>query len=106
MSLESPTFEQVFDKWNWKEIRHCPGRFIFARGRSRLTCEEIIGIEIKIYKFKSEKVVDEILVARFATGGGLVSYVKEEHQFLHTLNNEDGFTRKLHQLGIALPDND
>jgi hypothetical protein len=106
MPLESTTFEQAFDKWNWKEIRNCPGRFIFARGRSRLTCGEITGIEIKIYKFKSEQVVDEILVARVDTGGGLVSYVKEDCQFLHTLNNEDGFTRKLRQLEIVLPDND
>lgn len=106
MPPESTTFEQVFDKWNWKEIHHCPGRFIFAEGRSRLTAEEIIGIDIKIYKFKSEMGVDEILVAKFATGGGLISYIKEDHQFLHTLNNEDGLMRKLHQLGIVLPNID
>lgn len=101
--MESTIFEQTFDKWNWKEIRHCPGRFIFAEGRSRLTSGEITAIEIKVYKFKSEKIVDEISAAQFDTGGRLISYMKEDYQLLHTLNNKDGFTGKLHQLGIVLP---
>lgn len=104
MTLESTTFEQVFDKWNWSEIRNCPGRFIFADGRSRLTVEEIIEIETEVYQFRSEKIADKILVARFDTGGGLISYIKEDDQLLHTLNNKDGFTRKLHHLGVVLPD--
>ncbi len=103
MPPESITFEQIFDKWSWREIRHCPGRFIFAEGRSGLTAEEIVGIEIKVYKFKFEKTVDEIFIAELGTGGGLISYIKEDDRFLHTLNNADGFRRKLDQLGIVLP---
>lgn len=106
MPLRPIIFEQTFDKWNWTEIRNCPGRFIFAAGRSRLTAEEITGIEIKADKFTSEKAGDEILVVKFDTGGGLISYIKEDYQFLHTLNNEDGFTRKLQQLRIVLPHNE
>jgi hypothetical protein len=32
--------------------------------------------------------------------GGLISYRKAEHMFLHTLNTREGFERKLRQLGI------
>ena len=103
MPLEPTIFEQIFDKWDWSEIRHCPGRFIFVEGRSKLSPEEIIGIEIEVYKFRSEGIADEILTARFNTGGGLISYIKEDNQFLHSLNNEDGFRRKLCQIGIVLP---
>jgi hypothetical protein len=104
MPLEPTIFDQIFDKWDWSEIRHCPGRFIFAEGRSKLSSEEIIGIKIEVYKFRSEKITDETLVVRFDTGGGLISYIKEDDQFLHSLNNEDGFRRKLRQLEIVLPD--
>ena len=54
MPLESTTFEQIFDKWNWKENRNCPDRFIYAEGRSRLASEEITGIEIKVSKYRTK----------------------------------------------------
>jgi len=75
--VEATNFEQAFVQWNWKPIRNCPGRFIFAEGRSRLIAEEIAGIKIKTYEFRSEKVPDKVLVAKFNTGGGLISYLKE-----------------------------
>lgn len=99
-------FERIFNKWEWRPIRNCPGRFTFTDGSTDLTVEEILDAKIKTYKFKSAKVTDEVLVAAFFTGGGLISYAKEGGLFLHTLNNRDGFRRKLRQMEIALPETD
>jgi hypothetical protein len=32
--------------------------------------------------------------------GGMISYKRDDGSFLHTLNTEEGFERKLRQLGI------
>lgn len=103
MSVEEnipDTFDRIFATGNWKPIRNCPGRYIFIAGRNRLTAEEIVGHHIETCRFISEKIPDAVVVAKFATGGGLISYVKENETFLHTLNDADGFARKLQHLGI------
>ena len=35
-------------------------------------------------------------------GGGLITYVRPDDSYFHTLNDESGFQRKLVQLGIIL----
>ena len=67
-----------------------------------MTARDIIGIQIKSQRFVLEKVSDEVIVAEFKTGGGLISYVKGADKFLYTLNDKQGFARKLEQLGIVL----
>lgn len=44
---------------------------------------------------------DAVVVVRFKDGG-LISYRKPDGRFLHTLNTEEGFQRKLEQLGIRV----
>jgi len=44
---------------------------------------------------------DPVAVVKFI-GGGLISYRQPDGRYLHTLNTEEGFRRKLEHLGISL----
>jgi hypothetical protein len=44
------------------------------------------------------------LTVEFADGGGIISYVKDDGKFIHTLNTKEGFGRKLDQLKGGMKD--
>jgi hypothetical protein len=71
----------------------------------KLGISAIARREIKISEHRSKAAVDQVLVAPLA-GGGIISYRRPDGSFLHTLNNQEGFERKLRQLGIDLDEND
>lgn len=96
------TFQEVFDKWDWKPIRTCPGRHIFAKGVSHLTLSEIVENDSTVFEHTTKVVPDTVLIVKLTDGGGLISYRKSETSFLHTLNDKEGFARKLNQLQIKL----
>lgn len=100
MPLETTTFVEIFRNWTWKPIHNCPGRYTFGEGISTHTISDIVGRSLPIFEFAPEIAPDKVLVARFDDGGGMISYRKSGGLFLHTLNDESGFTRKLAQLGI------
>jgi hypothetical protein len=95
-------FQTVFERWTWKPIRNCPGRYIFAEGVSRLSVEELVGRGLPVFEFASEIVPDRMLVMKFDDGGGIISYKKERGCLLHTLNDTEGFTRKIGQLRLEV----
>lgn len=90
------------EKWVWKPIRNCPGRYVLQGGRPDLSPQEIVGNEIQISAYRTSTAKDTVLVAAIE-GGGLISYQRQDGTFLHTLNTPEGFARKLRQLGIPLP---
>jgi hypothetical protein len=45
---------------------------------------------------------DPVVVGRLDQGG-LISYQRRDGTYVHTLNTQAGFERKLRQLGIMLP---
>lgn len=96
---QSVTFEELFARLSWKPIHNCPGRFTLLGGLSRLKPVEIIEKDLPVFEFRIDAVPDTILIVKFINGG-LISYRKNDGSFLHTLNNTDGFTRKLKQLKI------
>ena len=58
--------------------------------------------DFPVLEFAPEIVPDKVLVMKFADGGGIISYQKENDSRLHTLNDEEGFTRKARQLQIEV----
>lgn len=94
-------FDQILLAGNWQPIRNCPGRYALRGEDRNLGIDAIAGQEIKVSTHRSEAAADEILVAAF-TGGGMISYRRADGSFLHTLNDEEGFERKLRQLGIEV----
>ena len=99
--MSETDFEQIYRAGNWQPIRNCPGRYAL-RGEDRsLSIEALAGREIQVFEYRSEAAADAVLVAPLA-GGGIISYRRADGSYLHTLNNEEGFERKLKQLGIEL----
>lgn len=72
-----------------------------ADAESRLSLEEILGPDARIREFRADAARDTVLVASLDKGG-MISYKRADGSFLHTLNTEEGFERKLRQLGIDL----
>lgn len=92
------TFEKVFGGGNWKPIRNCPGRFVMIGGRSDLPIEKIVESKNPVIEFSTEIIPDKVLTLEFEDGGGIISYAKDDGKFIHTLNTQEGFKRKLDQL--------
>jgi hypothetical protein len=99
--MAKATFEQVFAAGNWQPIRNCPGRYALRGGDRRLPLTTITGRDIHVSEHRCEAARDTVLVARLA-GGGLISYQHSDGSFVHTLNTQEGFARKLKQLGIEV----
>jgi hypothetical protein len=98
------TFEKVFATGDWKPIRNCPGRFQQIGGRSETPVEKLVEGENPVIELSTEIVSDKVLTVEFADGGGIISYVKDDGKFIHTLNTKEGFGRKLDQLKGGIND--
>jgi hypothetical protein len=95
------TFSTLRASYEWAPIRDCPGRFILRGVSHHLTMDDLLGRGAQVWKFTPAAAKDTVLVARL-DHGGVISYERADGTYLHTLNTEDGFNRKLQQLGIVL----
>ena len=97
--MTSLCIQTLLDRWQWKPIRHCPGRFVLvATGRS-VPLDALVARDDHARTFTSHAAKDKVLVVPLADGG-LISYARADGRMVHTLNTSDGFSRKLSQLGI------
>jgi hypothetical protein len=101
--MPNASFEQVYGSGNWQPIPNCPGRYVLRGVDRYLSLEAIAGQAIEVSEHNSAAARDTVLVSPIA-GGGMISYRRADGSFLHTLNNEEGFERKLKQLGIESGD--
>ena len=92
-------FEQVFEGFSWRPIPRCPGRYVLKSGLSACTVADIAGKDATTTEHRVSSARDSVLVASFENGG-LISYRKPSGKFVHTLNDREGFARKLADLGI------
>jgi len=96
------TFDQLKVSWTWKPIPGCPGRFVLRGHPPDVTVKDLLGDDVDVRSFRVDTARDLVLVAPIE-GGGLISYARPDGTFCHTLNTEEGFQRKLDQLGIRWP---
>jgi hypothetical protein len=68
-----------------------------------LSFDTLLGIPCSPYAFSSPVAKDRVFVWPLQNGG-LISYEQPDGHCIHTLNTPEGFSRKLSQLGITLPD--
>jgi hypothetical protein len=92
-------FNTLKNKYDWKEINGCPGRFILKNKDKSLTIEKLVDEPVIINTSNSIKVKDFTLIVKLEDGG-IISYKKSDGYFIHTLNTIDGFHRKLKMLDI------
>lgn len=95
-------FEMLSQRWRLRPIRNCPGRYVLADAPPALDPAALLEGRVATRSFHSPLARDLILVAYFGPGG-LISYRRADGGYLHTLNTEEGFWRKLDQLGIDFP---
>lgn len=95
------TFAEVLAAQPWRPIAGCPGRYVLGPP-TPTTAEEVLGGGARPTEHRIATAPDVVVVAR-VEGGGLISYRRGDGIFVRTLGNEDGFTRKLAQLGIERP---
>lgn len=92
-------FKELFAKFPWSSIRNCPGRYALAMTAFSAAPEQLApGHAAREHRVAAAR--DPVAVVKF-NGGGLISYRKPDGRYLHTLNTEEGFRRKLEQLGIS-----
>jgi hypothetical protein len=93
------TFATLFERWAWRPIPNCPGRFVLASGSDAIAPADMAPGADDGSEHVCAGAKDPVIVTPFEDGG-LISYRKADGMFLHTLNTREGFERKLRQLGI------
>ena len=95
----NPTFQDLLARWPWRPIRNCPGRLVSPWTEHPMSFQTLLGISYIPQVFSSPVAKDPVLVVPLRDGG-LISYRQADGRLIHTLNTSEGFSRKLHQLGI------
>ena len=95
------TFDHLRALRDWKPIRGCPGRLVMRSGTATLSIDELLGDGTVARRHPSQHARDEVWVAVFSDGGGVLSYRHTDGTWVHTLNTADGMQRKLRQLEIG-----
>jgi len=93
------TLDDLMKAWTWRPIPGCPGRYTLREASPYLSLEALLGPGAQAIEFRVEAAKDAVLVVSLDRGG-VISYKRDDGSFLHTLNTEEGFERKLAQLGI------
>jgi len=93
-----PSFASLCRRFPTTPIAGCPGRHLI-HGEERTSVAALVGDAIPVGQYVSRHARDPVFVARIP-GGGLISYAKPDGSFVHTLCDDEGFARKLAQLGI------
>jgi hypothetical protein len=94
------TLDQLMAEWNWRPIRNCPGRYVLQDVRPDLSIKDLLGSDAEVRTFHVDGARDEVLIS-FLDTGGVISYKRADGSYLHTLNTQEGFERKLLNLGIC-----
>ena len=93
--------QTLLDRWQWKPIRHCPGRFVLVTTDVSMSLDSLLESDCHAEAFMTDAAKDRVLVVPLEDGG-LISYARADGRVVHTLNTAEGFVRKLSQLGISL----
>ncbi len=100
--MERVTRVELMARWKWRAIRNCPGRYVLSGVPADLPLKALIGPNAEKLEFRVEAAFDKVVVVRLVDGG-LITYERADGTCVHTLNDPQGFSRKLQQLGIMLP---
>jgi hypothetical protein len=92
-------FHLLKQKYSWRPIYGCPGRYLLKNSNPDLTIEELVGEPLHIQTFQSANATDPVLIVRIKNGG-IISYKKQNQTYVHTLNTDEGFIKKIKILNI------
>ena len=99
LQMTATSFQELRALWSWRTIPNCPGRFVLVNDDKHIPLAALVSRSESAASHEVEGLNDRVIVLP-VTGGGLISYARNDGTMLHTLNSPDGFARKLKQLGI------
>lgn len=91
------TFHDFYTRYNWRPIRNCPGRYTLLKDSINSFNEYYNTLE-NLIEYPSTTGRDPVLIYQFHDGG-LISYRHDDGFLVHTLNDSDGFIRKMKEIG-------
>lgn len=92
-------FDTLITKYTWNRIYGCPGRFILKHPDKKITIDELLNETAIVNSFSQGSAKDEVLIVKLGACG-IISYRKPDGVYIHTLNTEAGFNKKLDKLHI------
>lgn len=96
-----PTVEELLATYGGRPIRNCPGRYVLPASKTQCPPEQIVGEGVS--RVFEHTTVKDTVVVTWIEDWGLISYHRRDGSWCHTVNEPDGFERKLTSLGIASP---
>ena len=105
--------QKLRERWNWHEIRGCPGRFVVSKTGDTVSPEVLLDSIVEgrdaSKLVRRERIVrdppqDDVFVAIFLDSqppGGLITFCKRDGTFVHTFNEPSGLDRKLRAMGYG-----
>lgn len=100
-----PLLDKLRALFPWEPIKNCPGRYVVRQLGDELAPQDLlVQICSEDGEYRSQLFLrpgqDDVFVAVFHDGGGLITFCKPERRFVHTLNEPHGLERKLWGLGL------
>lgn len=93
-------FFTLKERYRCKPIPGCPGRYILE-GAEEIPPGKLVGEKLPVLEYSVETAPDRVFVVKLEEGG-IISYLKPSSIYIHTLNTEEGFRRKLYNLEIEI----
>ena len=92
--------EDLLKRFQWEQIPNTNGRFTLNRAEPPRSIAELVDSqETEIKQYPSAHQQELIFVVELEDGG-LISYLRKDGSFIHTLNSQNMFKRKQWELGI------
>eukprot|EP00471_Norrisiella_sphaerica_P007210 CAMPEP_0184478588 /NCGR_PEP_ID=MMETSP0113_2-20130426/577_1 /TAXON_ID=91329 /ORGANISM="Norrisiella sphaerica, Strain BC52" /LENGTH=185 /DNA_ID=CAMNT_0026856437 /DNA_START=97 /DNA_END=654 /DNA_ORIENTATION=+ len=109
--------ERVWQQFQWREIRGCPGRYVVARrAAGALSSMSLVDLLARSEVAEASMILkvrkdgkDPMDIIFFPGGGGIITYCRFKKDgeasiavplYIHTLNTESGLIRKILDMGI------
>jgi hypothetical protein len=93
------SFRDIFGKYQWREIRNCPGRYCAKDIPPNCTVSKLLEEPVTEQLQSSPRAKDFVIITPMEHGG-IISFKRRDGSYLHTLNTPEGFARKRADLGL------
>lgn len=91
--MDKNFFQILYQRYRWRPIPGCPGRYLLRGGLHPIPVEEFVGKEFPVFEENFANTPDPVSYC-FFPGGGMISYRKPTG-YIHTLCETEGMKRKM-----------
>ena len=99
--MSAASFAELRRTHSWRPIPGCQGRFVLTDGPAATTPAALAGAGPVAGSVHFVPEAPDPVHVLTVPGGGLISFEQKDGRFVHTLCDDEGFARKLTQLGLG-----